>query len=364
MKEVAIVGAGLSGLAAAWKLSKSGARVVLYEKSRGVSGRAATRRREEYLYDHGANFFRTEDPEVAKLVHDTLSSTDLLEIPGEVWTFDRGGVVGPGDVVQNAVPKYSYRDGIKTLGKLLLLEAGATLRAGICISGLRHGDAGWDLLGAGGETLGSHDEVILSPPAPQAAEILMCSEMDSPLRMGIVEGLRSITYRPQFSFILGFKERIERPGAVHALVNSDGDHSVSWISFEEDKPGHVLAGESVLVAQMSPAWTRSHFEEPPEALLPEIMRQVRTLLPGVETQPDWWDSQRWRYAHPEAAMDPGVARLGESSGLHLCGDALAGRGRVTLAIKTGLECARRVITRGKDGEDGAAVSGCGQTDPA
>ncbi|PMP83934.1 MAG: FAD-dependent oxidoreductase, partial [Chloroflexus aggregans] len=43
MKSVAIVGAGVAGLAAAHALATAGFTPVVFEKSRGVGGRAATR---------------------------------------------------------------------------------------------------------------------------------------------------------------------------------------------------------------------------------------------------------------------------------------------------------------------------------
>ena len=84
MNRVAIIGAGLSGLAAGWELSRRGLDVVVFEKSRGLSGRAASRGHGAVRYDHGANFFRTSDPEVYTLVHEVLPTDDLVEIPGGV----------------------------------------------------------------------------------------------------------------------------------------------------------------------------------------------------------------------------------------------------------------------------------------
>ena len=59
MNKLAIIGAGPSGLAAAYALKDEPLEITMLEKSRGVSGRAATRRREGACYDHGANYFKT-----------------------------------------------------------------------------------------------------------------------------------------------------------------------------------------------------------------------------------------------------------------------------------------------------------------
>ena len=114
---IAIVGAGVSGLAAAWALREASAEVVVFEKSRGVSGRAATRGREGVRYDHGANYFKIDSPALERLVFEELPREGLVDIGRDVWTFDGAGVIRPGAAGQNAAAKWTYRDGISTLGK-------------------------------------------------------------------------------------------------------------------------------------------------------------------------------------------------------------------------------------------------------
>ena len=58
---VAVVGAGMAGVAAARTLLQAGHRVTLIEKSRGFGGRMATRRTEFGGFDHGAQYFTVRD---------------------------------------------------------------------------------------------------------------------------------------------------------------------------------------------------------------------------------------------------------------------------------------------------------------
>jgi glycine/D-amino acid oxidase-like deaminating enzyme len=51
---IAIIGAGLAGIAAGRTLAAAGHSVVLFEKSRGLGGRVATRRTGAGAFDHGA----------------------------------------------------------------------------------------------------------------------------------------------------------------------------------------------------------------------------------------------------------------------------------------------------------------------
>ena len=127
----------------------------------------------------------------------------------------------------------------------------------------------------------------------------------------------------------------------HALLNEDRRHAIAWIGFEGDKAGHVPSGQTILVVQMSPDWTMRKSEAEREALLPEVMRELRSVLQVPD--PDWWDSQRWRYALPLSSWDPFSLKPFEAEGLFFAGDGQAGKGRVALAIRSGLDAAGRML---------------------
>ena len=58
--KLAIIGAGVAGLAAARALRqrRPDLAITIYEKSRGLGGRVATGRRDGYIFDHGAQNMR------------------------------------------------------------------------------------------------------------------------------------------------------------------------------------------------------------------------------------------------------------------------------------------------------------------
>ena len=53
---IAVVGAGIAGLACALELSRADALVTVFERSRGLGGRLGTRRQGNFAFDHGAQF--------------------------------------------------------------------------------------------------------------------------------------------------------------------------------------------------------------------------------------------------------------------------------------------------------------------
>jgi hypothetical protein len=124
VEEIATIGAGVAGLAAAWSLARHGFAPVVLEKSSSLSGRAASRGRGGVRFDDGANSFRLDNPANETLVRHALPTDDLVEISGDVWTFDVSGKLTPGNPKHNAEAKYTYRNGISQLGRLLAESSG------------------------------------------------------------------------------------------------------------------------------------------------------------------------------------------------------------------------------------------------
>lgn len=336
-KRIAIVGAGCSGLAAAWALRDSGAEVTIFEKSRGFSGRAATRGKEDCRIDLGANYFRAETPEVHDLVYQRLPNKDLVEIEKPVWVFDQSGKISPGDATLDDLPKLNYRQGISTLGKLLAAETKATVHLQTHVELIKPVGDHWVLHFQDDREPHVADQVVVTAPAPQAHALFESSDLGDEL----ASALTASVYHSQFAYALAFEgESSDRE--FHALLNLDRGHPIAWLSYENDKAGHVQPDLTVVIAQMAPAWTERHYDTPREEIATMIEEQVRTLQPSLRAPLEWWSGQRWRYAHPKTAAEAVVLRSGEPRGLYFAGDALYGKGRVHLALQSGLDVGARL----------------------
>ena len=73
MKRIAIIGAGLAGLTCGKALQQAGHDVVIFEKSRGIGGRLATRRAEPFYFDHGVAAFTASDDAFQGFVNQLLT---------------------------------------------------------------------------------------------------------------------------------------------------------------------------------------------------------------------------------------------------------------------------------------------------
>ena len=110
--EILIVGAGLCGLHAATRLQAAGRSVLVLEKSRGLGGRAATRRWNNRPVDHGAQFFTAKNPEFVAQVARWLESGVCHEWTRGLHRFSGGQLHEPTD---HSHPRYACRSGMAAL---------------------------------------------------------------------------------------------------------------------------------------------------------------------------------------------------------------------------------------------------------
>lgn len=336
MKRIAILGAGVAGLAAALALRDAELDVVVFEKSRGLGGRAATRGREGIRYDHGANYFRADTERVRKLVYTDLPAGDLIEIAAPVRPFPIAGQATEA-VPPPAPVRLNYRHGISQLAKLLGAASGAIIYNEVRVERLVRLGNRWTLIAEGERVFDGFDAVLLTPPAPQSAVIVEASEMDAALRYALSKGLRKARYEAQLCLVLGY-EGVAVDVDWYARVDTERRRPIAWLAMEHAKTGHVPANQHVLLIQMASAWSTLHYLEPFESLLPHVMAQVRQVLPSL-SEPDWHDGQRWRFARATTPANTRALAAGQTHGLFFAGDATATPSRVERAMESGMDAA-------------------------
>ena len=347
MSSLAIVGAGAAGLAAAHALAPD-LRVTVFEKSRGLSGRAATRWRDapapdgspfRWRYDHGAQYVELPSGSRAEALVRRVAGDDLVAVDGAVWPFDDDGTLRP-DLARTGSPHWTFADGIAGLGRRIVdATPELDLRLETRVARLVRPSEGWLVEDDDGTRHGPFDAVLLTPPAPQTADLLAASDLDA----ARADALREATYRSQFAVVWAFDHVLDRPGDADALVNRGGRHAVAWIAVESDKPGRAPDGASLLLAQMSDAWTRAHYDDDRS----DVVRLAAEAVAGVWgplPEPLWTDTQRWRYSSPAASVDASAVES-RADGLFVAGDFTAAKGRVDLALEQGLAAAERIRAR-------------------
>jgi renalase len=332
---VAVVGAGVAGLGVAYAL-RDDADVTLFERTDRVGGRAATGAQAGCVYDTGANYVKSDDERVSHVVREL--SDEAVEVAGSVWTFDADETISEGR--DEDAPKWTYRDGIETLGERLLAASGASVRTDARITTLRR-DERWSVEDAEGNEFSPWDELVLTPPAPITASLLDAADWDDDLGRELREHVGHVPYRTILSVALHYPFELDRP--YYALVNADKAHDVGWVGRESCKPGHVPAGESLLVVQMAPGWSAEHYDRDDSDIAAAVADSAADLLSDhALAAPDWFDVIRWRDALPNSGADGDLLRRAEDRNLRFAGDWVEGDGRVHLALRSGLDAGDRI----------------------
>ena len=340
--DIAIIGAGVSGLAAAHTLQDAGYSVTLYEKSRGVGGRAATCARDGFTYDSGAQYIKGGSPTSDALITGRFRAADLLNIVKPVWIFDAQGHIQEGDPQQNADPKWNYNSGLSALSRAM--AHGLDIHVETRIVRVKNTDNGWQLYDAAENLVGTAQRLLITIPAPQASELIAASEMEPALREAVVQHLNKASYNPLLSVMLGYQPQPEaRP--YYALVNTDKAHPVSWLAWEHEKsPLRSPPHTGLLIAQMAPRYSRDHWQTSDHDIYTDVARIVAALINEPLPEPIFTDIQRWRYALPAEKADASTLNaLTMPHNLAFCGDAFVG-GRVHLALEHGLAVAHAYLS--------------------
>jgi renalase len=335
---VAIVGAGVASAGAAYALDDAAA-VTVFEKESTIGGRTATRRQHGCRYDYGANYAKDEAG-VGDLLAD-LDMDGLVDIDAPVWTFDGENKVSEGR--DSDERKWTYRAGIDQLAERLFERTSAAIETDTHIGHIERTD-GWRLQSADGSSLGEFDVLVCTPPAPQTASLLAGAEWEHSSRDNLVATIESVPFRTTVTAVLHYPFALERP--YYALVNTDGEHDIGWLSREECKPGHVPDGESLLIIQLAAEWSAERYGEPTDDIGAAAAGMVADLLDDDRlTDPDWADSQGWRLAQPDDAPDGDTLERAGEEDLFFAGDWVAGEGRIHLALNSGLDAGECIANR-------------------
>ncbi|PSQ86190.1 MAG: NAD/FAD-dependent oxidoreductase [Bacteroidetes bacterium QS_3_64_15] len=343
-----VIGAGAGAAAATYIIDHAlpNAEITVFEKSRGVCGRAAARRRETgttaYVYEYGANYLKDADDRVSSLIVGKFNDR-LVEVEGPIWTFDTDGTVSEGR--DGDARRWTYADGITRLAKHLFGATGATVERETRIADVYH-DIGWRITDTEGGAYGPFDALLLNPPAPQTADLLTDTDVRAVDRLG--EAAAAVEYRTVWTAVLGYDFEIDAP--YYALVNADKEHEVGWIGREECKPGHVPNGETVLVVQASPDWSTERYDDPPAHNIADLARHTAEIRGDQRlADPDWADHQGWRYALPDEDVQDEAVRAAARDGVYVTGDWVAGEARLHAAVRNGLKTGDTVADSFQEG---------------
>ncbi|MFT5084508.1 MAG: renalase [Lentisphaeria bacterium] len=321
--KVAIIGAGISGLATAQALTKRGIHVKVFEKSRGVGGRLATKRLDWGHIDIGAQYFtaRSErfQKQVAKWQQDKVVAC---------WQFTPHAMKN-GDLIIRPDTSTRY----VSVPDMASIAHALAHNIEICfntrISALEFGANGWSLVTADGERISDcYDWVVVSLPAEQSGTLLAGTAIEHQIPEDI--------HQPCWALALATRGNV--PREIQGIF---GDDVVSWVSRLSARPQRQMSQsyDDLWMLHFSSEWSKINDKNTPVDITKTGLKWLSAMLeqhtPGpLELVQDY--KHYWRYARVRTEKVKPSVIADKPSGVAAIGAWSAG-GRVEGAYLSALE---------------------------
>ena len=317
--EVIVVGAGISGCVCAWKLAKSGHKVTLVEKGRGVGGRMATRRMEGARIDHGAQFFTVRDSRMEELL--SLWLAEKAVVP---W-YDH--IPGLPDLPRGQ--RYRGTEGMTSPAKVLAKEF--SVETNLFVDRITRDGQKWIIGEREGEGRQLQaDHLVMTIPSVQLLELFERSHYS--LDEDTMNSIRSIRHTRCLA-VLGIMDRpssFKHPGTLTHPVPE-----IDWISDNQVKG---ISDEPSCTIHASDEYSQKFWDAPDSERIPPLLSVAEEHLHAKITS---WSSHRWGFAKPEVTF--GASHWhSESERITLAGDGFGGE-RIEKAAMSGWDAAEAII---------------------
>ena len=345
-RRIAVIGAGMAGIACARTLAQAGHDVTVFEKSRGAGGRMSTRDTNFGGFDHGAQYFTVRDPRFALALETAKGiakpwSANLVRV---LDPFGRVAAAGLPGREPHWVPSPGMNALVRHWAAPLMAEDRLKLETQVVrVERDALAPRQWQLRTSGkpGTPDAEHvfsgfDAVLLAMPNPQAQALLENSAQAPKL----VREVAKVRVAPCWTLMLAFPQAIQ-PTMAHLGPQWNAarstHHRIAWLSRESSKPGH--GGVERWTVQASAAWSYEHLEDDNARVQGKLLRAFAEVT-GIRAEPSFAAVHRWRYA--QTIQPLGQSHLWDAgSRIGACGDWCIGH-RVEDAFVSGLELALSV----------------------
>ena len=318
MLRIAVVGAGIAGLACARSLRNAGHAVRVFEKSRGAGGRMSTRRTDHGSYDHGAQYFTARDPLFRAAVDQWLAQGLVAPYAGRIVRLEQGEVIP----LSHPEQRYVATPGMTAVCRAL--SADLEIDFECQITAVTPGESGWRLSWEEGGDSG-FDAVVLAIPAAQASPLCVAvPDLAVQLRQGGHEPCWAAMVRYEAQLPLEFDA---------AFVESD---VIGWVMRDASRPGRVPGERWVLHANAE--WSKAHLENSAETVAPLLM-DAFCAAAGFDAESVEFRAHRWRFALSRGLNAGSFWHAGRRIGA--CGDWCAD-GRIEGAYLSGTGLAAKL----------------------
>jgi renalase len=301
-QHIAVIGAGMAGLACAQSLREAGHRVSVFDKGRGLGGRCATRRGDGMAFDHGAQYAIARTPDFKNYLEQAILTANAAHWP----VAEKASITGESIYVGSP--------GMSALAQPL--AEGLGIHTSMRISGLNRQGSGWRLDAVDAD----FDAVVLALPAPQALALLGDH--------AFAHDIAQASYTPCWAGMMAFETTLDAPDILEPK-----DGPLEWIARNTSKPGRDAAINDCWVLHTKGTWARENIDRPEDQIASEFYAMFTRAVGAPLLPPMKLMAHRWLYARVEKALQRDC--LWDShTRIGLCGDYCLGP-RIEAAFTSG-----------------------------
>ena len=316
---IAVVGAGIAGLAAARSLHDRGNDVKVFELAPLPGGRCGTTvitaielprgLSGEVAFDHGAQYFTVRHDQFSMVAAEWERDRIISKWNGRIVSFDGEGW----EDVDEGTSRYVGTPGMSAIPAAL--ARGLSIDYGHRIESIE-------------PLLGHFDRVVVALPAVQARALVMnFPELE--------RKLATISMSACWTVMAAFEERV---GARFDAAFVNGS-ALSWIARNTSKPKRNYKIDT-WVLQASTSWSNAHLDDRPDDVGAFLMEAFDDLIASGLPKAFYATVHRWRHASADQPLGVGAISAPDDR-IIFCGDWCGGA-RIEDAYLSGLTAAQLI----------------------
>lgn len=324
MLNIGVIGAGLAGLYLSNTLAKK-SMLTLFEKSRGVGGRIATRRAEPYEFNHGTQYFKIKNQSFKKFLSPLIKKKIIKPWHANYVEIKKNKIIKQIKWNEETAHFIGYPK-MNLIGKSFLNKLNIKLSCNV--DSLKKRFDSWYIYDNSKICYGPFDWIIFCIPPEQVLNLLS-------KKFKYYHILRTVKMRSAFSLMLGFKE-FKKPNFDAALVVNE---DINWITITEKiKSNHTYFN---LLINTSYDFAENNSEQCKEKISKYLVERSSDILGMKLSNFQHQALHFWRYAMSEKKNNYG-SFVDNSLRVVVCGDWCM-NGRVEGAFLSALNASKKIL---------------------
>ena len=312
MINIGVIGAGMAGITCANYLFSKGFKVTVYEKSRGLGGRMATKRiNSELSIDHGVQYINVNTPAFKKYLDQCISNGYA-----EHWA--------PSGMDAQYLNQNKIFVGVPGMSSLLKMNSKElNIKFSLKVENIKKIKEKWIVSFEDSELREQFDLLVFAIPPIQVNQIIQGEDV-------LLKELSTVEIDPCWSLILITRNKLNCND-----YNKFYSNNIASIVYNSSKPKRNKLSNSYII-HSSPDWTNKNLLLERNEIELKIINILENQL-NQKIEIEYIKAHRWLYAQTKVPLGKSFLKNKDST-LYIGGDWCLGA-NVQAAFNSGLEIA-------------------------